>query len=47
MVLTTSNPFCAVKAPAQASAEYQPIELPVTAKISTSVIAAKSEIVAA
>jgi hypothetical protein len=31
MVLTTSNPASGESAPAQASAEYQPIELPVTA----------------
>ena len=31
MVLTTVNPSIAETAPAQASAEYQPIELPVTA----------------
>jgi hypothetical protein len=31
MVLTTVKPSSGVSAPAQASAEYQPIELPVTA----------------
>ncbi len=42
MVLTTSNPPIGDSAPAQARAVYQPIELPVTATMSTSWMARKS-----